>query len=159
VADLPRPTVDPRGAAPDAPPPALRPDDGTLQAVARHLEKKRLLTQEVYVRGPRYREVELLVAIAGRPAEPGAVRARGLSELQKYLHPIWGGDDGKGWPFGDPLWPSALIRHAQIAAGDELEVVSIAIRPGNTPGQDETCQKVAIDRVALVALRQVTVTF
>lgn len=136
---------------------ALQPDAGVLAAVRRHLDRARLLTQELYVRGPHYRAVELRVTLTGRPADADAARAQMRRELHRYLHPLWGGDDGRGWAFGNPLRPSALLRVLQNVLGAELTVTQVEISLDGKAGQ--SCADVPIDAHELPALRGVRLQF
>jgi len=115
------------------------PDPGMLRAVRCRLAKARLLTAEVFVRAPAYRTVRLRVDLFGRPADRARVSTVVDSALRQYLDPLVGGDDGTGWPFGEPLRPSALLRAAQQALGDLADVAGVAIAlDGAEP--EETCR-------------------
>ncbi|MFE7132060.1 putative baseplate assembly protein [Streptomyces sp. NPDC057638] len=133
---------------------APRPDPGTLCAVARRLEEARLLTAEVFVRGPDYREVALRVDLAGSPADRARVTTTVTTALRRYLDPLTGGDTGEGWPFGEPLRPSALVRAAQRALGDLADVSAVAVGlDGEPPAED--CRDVPLGGARLPALRTV----
>ncbi|MGW0809035.1 baseplate J/gp47 family protein [Nonomuraea sp. NPDC002799] len=107
--------------------PAPQPDPGLLCEVADRLADARLLTAEVFVRAPAYRAVRLRVDLSGRPAGRVRVSAVVGDALRRYLDPLVGGDDGTGWPFGEALRPSALLRAAQQALGDLADVSGVAI--------------------------------
>ena len=94
------------------------------------LAPARLLGTEVFVRPPRYRPVALRVDLSGMPADPAGVRATVRAALRCYLDPLLGGDGGDGWPFGEPLRPSALLRATQAALGDLAQVEKVADRGG-----------------------------
>ncbi|XVV15537.1 baseplate J/gp47 family protein [Actinoplanes sp. CA-131856] len=122
---------------------APRPDPGTVCAVAARLDGARLLTTEVFVRAPSYREVRLRVDVSGRPADRARVSALAATALRRYLDPLAGGDDGTGWPFGEALRPSALLRTAQRALGDLADVAAVAIGlDGAEPA--EACRDLAL---------------
>lgn len=75
-----------------------------LSKVQAHLDERRLLTTVLKVREPRYVFVETDITLVADPrldAETvaGAVRER----LARFLHPLTGGPDGGGWPFGRRL--------------------------------------------------------
>jgi hypothetical protein len=126
-------------------------DPGMLRAVRNRLEKARLLGTEVFVREPRYRRTRLRAELAAAPADPAATRARLETELRRYLDPLIGGDDGQGWPLGEPLRPSALLRVAQVAAGSDAQVNRVAIWvPAIATWED--CADVAIGGSELVVL-------
>lgn len=77
------------------------PTQGTLQLVANYLDQRRLLTCELFVAAPRYREVRIEVHVIADPtADLGNVEQGVLAQLLKFFHPLTGGEDGKGWPFG-----------------------------------------------------------
>lgn len=150
---LPAVTRDP--ARPDFVP-APNPDPGLLCAVAERLDRARLITTEVFVRAPAYRPVRLRVDLAGDPADRARVAATVSEALRRYLDPLTGGDLATGWPFGDPLAPSALLRAAQTALGDLASVSAVAVAlDGAAPG--EHCQDVALAPGELPALREVRV--
>jgi hypothetical protein len=106
---------------------APKPDPGMLCEVADRLACARLITSEVFVRAPAYREVRLRVDLSGDPADRARVSSVVDPALRRYLDPLTGGDDGEGWPFGAALRPSALLRTAQEALGDLADVMGVAI--------------------------------
>ncbi|GHH66659.1 putative baseplate assembly protein [Streptosporangium violaceochromogenes] len=113
------------------------PDPAMIRVVAARLDRARLLTAEVFVRAPVYREVTLRVDLSGDPADRARVSATAALALRRYLDPLVGGDDGSGWPFGRPLRPSALLRPVQRALGDLADVVAVAIgADGEETAQD-----------------------
>ncbi|MER5932588.1 putative baseplate assembly protein [Streptomyces sp. NPDC002054] len=133
---------------------APHPDPGMLCAVAARLEQARLLTSEVFVRAPRYRDVALRADLSGDPADRARVSAVLTEALRRFLDPLVGGDDGDGWPFGQRLSPSALLRAAQRALGDLADVSAVAIGlDGAAP--DEDCREVPLGPGELPVLRAV----
>ncbi|WP_458090320.1 putative baseplate assembly protein [Streptomyces malaysiensis] len=130
------------------------PDPGMLRAAAARLEQTRLLTSEVFVRPPRYREVALRVALSGDPAERTRVSTVLTAALRRFLDPLVGGEDQDGWPFGQPLRPSALLRAAQRALGDLADIAAVAI---GLDGADPTeeCDEVPLGAGELPVLRTV----
>ncbi|EMD25706.1 baseplate J/gp47 family protein [Amycolatopsis azurea] len=130
------------------------PDPGMLHAVARRLGETRLLTAEVFVRAPAYREVRLRVDLAGTPADRVKVSTVVGEALRRFLDPLLGGDDGTGWPFGEALRPSALLRAAQEALGDLADVAAVAI---GVDGADpaETCDDVPLRAGELPVVREI----
>lgn len=134
--------------------PAPRPDPGMLCEVADRLECARLLTSEVFVRAPAYRTVRLRVDLSGQPADRAKVSTVVDQTLRQYLDPLVGGDDGTGWPFGEPLRPSALLRAAQQGLGDLADVSGVAIAlDGAEPA--ETCQDTALGAGQLPEVREI----
>lgn len=132
------------------------PDPGALAAARARLGRARLVAGEVFVLPPAYREVALAVELSGDPADPSALRASVTSHLRRFLDPLAGGVNKDGWPFGEPLRPSALLREAQRAAGEDASVTAVRIGlDGAAPEED--CKDVAIRSHELVVLRDVSV--
>lgn len=75
------------------------PDQFMLENVCRYLSPRRVLTTELHVRGPVYKEVWISVGlnvVAG--FDPSPVREAVKSEIQAFLSPLVGGFSGAGWP-------------------------------------------------------------
>lgn len=135
---------------------APAPDAGALEAARARLEAARLVAGEAFVRGALYREVSLAVVVSGDPVDANAMRRRLTSHMQTFLDPLRGGDKRSGWPFGEPLRPSVMLREAQAAVGEDGEVTSVAIGlDGEAPA--ESCVDVAIKPHELVTLGELTV--
>jgi hypothetical protein len=114
---------------PDAP----EPDRLFLDAVCRHLQPRRLVTTELHVRGPRYRDVWVSLGVevmSGWAIGPTleAVRAR----IRTFLSPVHGGRDGQGWPMRGTI----LVREieAVVSSVDGVRLVNEAIVGGATGG-------------------------
>jgi hypothetical protein len=72
--------------------------------VANYLDQHRLLTCELYVAAPRYREVRIEVHVIAAPtADLGNVEQGVRSRLLAYFHPLTGGENGAGWDFGGTI--------------------------------------------------------
>ncbi|MEV6639219.1 putative baseplate assembly protein [Amycolatopsis sp. NPDC051371] len=133
---------------------APEPDPGMLCAVADRLAEARLLTAEVFVRAPAYRDVRLRADLSGSPADRAKVSTVVGDALRRFLDPLLGGDDETGWPFGEALRPSALLRAAQQALGDLADVAAVAIGiDGAEPS--ETCDDVPLRAGELPVVREV----
>jgi hypothetical protein len=115
-----------REAAPAGWTRAPRPDAGALAAAQAQLAGGRLVGQEVFVLPPAYRRVTVWATVS-QTARGQTVEARVTEALLRYLDPLEGGSDGRGWPFGAAVRPSALIGVVRTALGPESEVVSLAV--------------------------------
>jgi predicted phage baseplate assembly protein len=117
------PGVDVPGAVtivvvPDGDTPAPMPAPSTLQAVCAHLDAHRLLTTEVHVVPPQYISVRVLADVIARPAADLAeVRRLAEERLDRWLHPLTGGDDGLGWEFGRDISYSQIYRQVLEVPG------------------------------------------
>jgi hypothetical protein len=87
-----------------------QPSDEQLRAVCRWLEPRRLLTTELHVVGPRYTDVSRLGArVTVRSGyDLIAVQDAVVDAVSTFLHPITGGGDGTGWPFGEDVYHGDL---------------------------------------------------
>jgi len=95
------------------------PDEGTLRSVAEGLSQSLgPVGIEVAAAAPRYHRirVELGVVLSAFADEGSAVREV-LKTLNTYFHPLTGGDDGNGWPFGGSIRNSALLRRLLAVDG------------------------------------------
>lgn len=110
------PGVDVPGAVtvlvvPDAPGNAPRATQATLGAVCAWLDRHRLVTTEVFATCPTYRRVRVVADVVAAPDADTALVRRGVVDaLTTFLHPLRGGDDGQGWPFGGTIYSSDLFR-------------------------------------------------
>ena len=136
--------------------PAPLPDIGALAAVRARLDAARLAGTELHVCRPRYRDVAVAVRVSAEPARPNGLRMRVVRRLHTFLDPLAGGDDRRGWPFGEPIRPSALLREAQRAVGEEGEVLGVAIALDGAEPSD-ACGDQAIRPHELPVLRHVRV--
>jgi predicted phage baseplate assembly protein len=88
------------------------PDEETLRAVARYLTQEAAPAGvEVVAAAPRYRKIRVEAAVlAAEGANAGETIRRLADALDAYLHPLKGGEDGTGWPFGGTLRYPAVLR-------------------------------------------------
>lgn len=86
-------------ATPESPP---VPSPELLRQTANYLDAARLITTEVYVRGPRYLAIKVETKVVAKPyAAFGKVEADVKKALNQRLDPL-------GWPFGRELYPTGL---------------------------------------------------
>jgi predicted phage baseplate assembly protein len=133
-----------------------QPDPGALAAVRTRMQAARLAGSLLCVCGPNYRPVQLLVDVDSETTDGASLRRRVAEWLRDYLDPLLGGQAGRGWPFGEPLRPSELLRQAQLAlAGDgDARRVTIGL-DGAAPS--ESCAEVAIGPHDLVSVESIVV--
>jgi hypothetical protein len=94
------------------------PSEATLRLVCQYLNQHRLITTEVFATGATYRRVRITGDIVARAdADLAAVRKAVAERLMSWLHPLHGGDDGEGWPFGGTIYASSLYRIALAVPG------------------------------------------
>ena len=90
--------------------PGAGPDLHTLRAVCAELEQYRLITTQVFATGPTYRQVRVIGDLIVAPGSDLTVVQNAVSDrLTTWLHPLTGGDDRTGWPFGGTIYASSLL--------------------------------------------------
>ena len=98
----------------------LVPPDETLQRITDRLEECRVIGTRVQVEPPVYRGVTVVARVRARGrANPARLQEAALEALFRYLHPIVGGPDGNGWPFGRPVNIGEIFAVLQALRGTE----------------------------------------
>jgi predicted phage baseplate assembly protein len=114
------------------------PTTQTLTLVAQWLNSHRLITTELYVVAPRYREVEVdAQVIAETTADTNGVAQAVEQNLLGFFNPLTGGKAGTGWEFGGTIYFSDIYRTilntpgvARLASGAvTLYVDGVGIAP------------------------------
>jgi hypothetical protein len=114
----------------------LVPTDDLIQVVADYLEPRRLITTRVHVVGPRYFSVGVRLTLVLKPdALEAAVRAKAVEALQEFLHPLTGGLDGRGWPFGRSVYVSEIYALLDMQPG--VDYITETIDPATNQPLDE----------------------
>src|SRR5271165_1463320 len=101
---------------------APEPDLMFLDAICTYLEPRRLLTTEVYVRGPDYVPLYVSIGIDVTSGQTIAtVREAVRQALRNYLSPLAGGPQtngtGSGWPLSKTVDPKGIIVQALLVPG------------------------------------------
>jgi hypothetical protein len=142
------PLFDP--AHPDNP----EPDRRFLEAVCRHLEPRRLVTTELFLSGPEYRDLLVSVGVDVVPGqEQGPVLDRVEVALRRFLSPLAGGFDGRGWPLEKEVTQGEVLAAAARVPG-VARVVGLLV--GNPAGDEIATLPMA--NLQLPRLLGVTVT-
>lgn len=129
-------------------------DPGALAEVRMRFARTRLLGELVAVENAVYRHARIRVRVVGAPHDREGVRRRVGAAIRLFLDPLLGGD-GDGWPFGEPVRPTALLGVAQRELGDRGDVDEIAISLDGAPF--ETCSDVPLAPYELVAVDEVEI--
>ncbi len=105
------------------------PTRGTLQLVANYLDQHRLLTSELFVAAPRYREVRVEVHVIAKPtADLGNVEQSVRDRLLNYFHPLNGGEQATGWDFGEEIDFSETYRQIfQVDGVERIDTDSMTV--------------------------------
>ena len=110
-----------------------QPTEAQLSAISDHLNCKRLITTELFITGPNYTQIEkcqLDVKVTQR-ADLQFVSDEIKQALLHYFHPLTGGDQGEGWPFGENIY-FGNIYNLLLTIADVKRVINLAIKLENT---------------------------
>lgn len=123
-----------------------------FQSVAKAIEGRRPVGVAFEVGTPYYQGVSLALLIRVLPGRPSAaVQQRVTDALTRFVHPLLGGTDGTGWPFGTTLTSVAAIQVAEAVEGvlavDELQIFEYDLRNRTRVGNG--CDSVQLSDNAL----------
>jgi hypothetical protein len=122
--------------------PATQPSQRLREVIAQYLDPRRLVTTVVHVVGPRYVNVRVVLTVVLTPdtaaSQEAAVRAPLEAAVAAFLHPLTGGPDGKGWPFGRNVYVSEIydILDRQRSV-DYVRRTEVGVQGGVTKPLDE----------------------
>jgi hypothetical protein len=105
-----------------------QPMDGTVKRpvpsaddrskVFSHLDRRRLITTRIHVVAPVYTKICIDVVVASRAKESAAVLAARVTDaLRRFFHPLYGGYEKTGWPFGRPVHASEVYQLIESTDG------------------------------------------
>ncbi|HEY2300767.1 MAG TPA: putative baseplate assembly protein [Acidimicrobiales bacterium] len=130
----------------------LIPSDATLSAITAYLDDRRVVGSRIVVEPPTYQAITVVARLRSRAGvRPHEVADRGAAALYRYFHPITGGPQGTGWPFGRPLHVGEVYALLQRVDGVEL-VEDARLFPADpiTGQRSEAVQRVDMDAHSLV---------
>jgi predicted phage baseplate assembly protein len=127
-----------------------------IASVSEHLDARRLLTTSVQIRTPSYQGVTVIATLRGASSTgQDALRSHALSALYRYINPLTGGPDGRGWPFGRTLTIGEVF--ALLSALDGVvgvEDVKLDLRDLRRDTRREGSQRIQLPSDALFASHQ-----
>lgn len=99
----------------------LLPSDETLARVAARLDECRVVGTRVLVEPPAYRGITIVARLRARArVNPTRLQDDAMRAIYGYFHPITGGPEGTGWPFGRPVQVGEVYAVLQGLHGTEL---------------------------------------
>lgn len=134
---------------PNMPVPRPTPGPALLRAVSAYLGRRRIIGSRIDVVGPAYRVVTVQAQVqplAG--TSPRALAARIVDALDVYLHPLTGGADGQGWPFGRSVFRAEIMQVIDSVPGVDYVATLALLADGCAC--DPQCGNVCIASTALV---------
>jgi hypothetical protein len=88
---------------------------------------------QLSVVGPSYLEVGVVAVVAPERLESGGLVLGSVTDaLQRFLHPLHGGPEGRGWPFGRDVYLSDVAALLESVAGVDY-VKTLELTLDNTP--------------------------
>jgi predicted phage baseplate assembly protein len=138
----------------------IRPPTELLQQVREYLDERRLLTTVLTVSQPEYVWVSVEAVVKARNGtNHDRVREAVESRLYSFIHPIHGGTDGDGWPFGRNLFASELYSQLQPVSGVEY-IQEIRVFPVDpvTGLRGDAVQTLEINRAGILCSYEHRVT-
>ena len=105
-----------------------------LRTVLNHLDRHRLVTTDVHVIKPEYIKISIKCKVRiMKKSNEDMVAERIRKKLTDFLNPIKGGPEGKGWPFGRPVYPSEIYQEIKndVQGIDFISDVLIASSSGS----------------------------
>jgi hypothetical protein len=90
--------------------PAPLPSQALLDAVARYIAPRRLVTSEVHLVAPRYRRVAVYATLAlDCEVDSDGTLVRAIAAIAAFFDPLTGGPDSGGWPIGRTVYRSEVL--------------------------------------------------
>jgi predicted phage baseplate assembly protein len=132
----------------------LNPPAETLERISQALDARRLVGTRLLVQPPDYVWLTAVVSASARPLyDPADVRLEVLQALYRLYHPLYGGPDGTGWPFGRSVQSHEIhAALARISGLDMAREVQVALYPAeaDTGRRGHATQRLDIPPTALV---------
>lgn len=125
------------------------PTDKLKNPVKDYLDTRRLITTIVHVVGPDYKKVnlEMWVALKENTVEK-TVKDEGIARIRRYLDPLEGGQDGKGWPLGRGIYRSEIYHILEGIPGVD-HVVKILTNDSEMNLEIEKYQLISLDSIVI----------
>jgi predicted phage baseplate assembly protein len=132
----------------------LIPPEGTLERITRTLDERRLVGTRLLVAPAEYVGLTAVVDVSARSRfEPEEVKEDVLKALYDLLHPLTGGPDGTGWPFGRSVQSHEVhAALARISGVDMAQEINVSLFPADpvTGRRSAPVQRLDLPATALV---------
>jgi predicted phage baseplate assembly protein len=133
---------------PAFPPDRPQPSDELLAELDRYLRRRKTVGTRLLVAGPDYVDVTVRVRVRAAPAvEPTSLGASVRAALERFLHPLYGGPEGRGWPFGRDVYRNELLALVDGVGGVDY-VLDLVLTAGD---QELRCDNACLGPTQLVA--------
>ncbi len=138
------------------------PPEELLRRISDHLDSRRVIGTRLAISPPRYLGVTVVARVSAATGQAAdQVREAALSALYRYLSPLDGGADGKGWPFGRPVQAfdlsAVLSRVPGVGMIDEVLLFPADLATGRRATAPVTRLELGSDDLVLSYQHQVRV--
>ena len=124
------------------------PSFGMKRAIASYLHRKRIIGTRLIVVGPEYVAVSIHVTVkAAMGVLSSSLHQSILDALNRFLHPLYGGPEKTGWPFGRDVYRSEIMQVIDETPGVS-HVISLELVVNSCEPQ---CGNVCLGPTSLVA--------
>jgi hypothetical protein len=130
----------------------LVPPDAMLADITSYLAERKVIGARVVVEPPFYQGVTVVARIRVRlNTAPDRFQEDALDALFRYFHPLVGGLDGTGWPFGRTVQLGEVYSVLERVRGTEF-IEDVRLFPADplTGVRGDPVQRLEINRNALV---------
>ena len=116
------------------------PTTDTMRLVGNFLRARCPVATEVFVIAPNYREVLVDVSLIALPSYVGtSIAAAVMNKLLAFFHPLTGGVQGTGWPFGGPISVTEVYRQVLTTPGvDRIVAGKLTVFVDGKPVSDQS---------------------
>lgn len=132
----------------------LNPPPATLERISASLDERRLVGTRLLVQPPDYVWLTAVVSLTARPRfDRAEVHTEVLRALYGLYHPLLGGREGTGWPFGRSVQSHEVhAALARIPGVDMSQKVRVSIFPAeaNTGRRSDPVERLDLPETALV---------
>ncbi len=111
----------------------LIPPEGTLERISASLDERRLVGTRLLVAPPEYVGLTVVVDVSARSLfDPDEVKDSVTRALYELFHPLTGGPDGTGWPFGRSVQSHEVhAALARIPGVDMAQEITVSLFPAD----------------------------
>jgi predicted phage baseplate assembly protein len=104
------------------------PTEAARRMVSKYLDRRRLVTTRLKVRGPIYHDIDVMMDIGAHPdSNLREIKGALIERMEDYFHPLRGGSDSAGWPFGRDAYYSEVLKEVMLTPGVQ-RVERLALR-------------------------------
>jgi len=138
--------------------PTPQPSEAQLRTLCQWLEPRRLVTTELYVTGPRYTKIGSINARLTVLADHdlAQVTEAATQALLDFMHPLTGGRDRQGWPFGEDIFHGDLY-DLLLGQSGIRRVSGLHLTLDRVPDADPTADVTALPEGHLPDLRRAVI--